>query len=378
MRDGMNHVEVQEENSIGATLYMEGGVLWLSAYEALKDTPYLPIGGGCTSVGTGFLLGGGWSFLSRSYGLGSDNVLSMRVVLANGTVVTADSATNSDLFWASRGGGGGNFGVVASFKLQTHKPRQEIMLIGQLCYEPFDPVIPTLMDWFLSELRAPMPNWMDIEPSWLLISDENSSTTDPKMFCMTVVCNGDPDSECAPIVDPIVAAYPPALNQLEAQTFSHWQLSHATITDGQGGYLYLTSGILPPGAMNAALVQQLMDALALAPSPKNLVLFHTGGGAIDDLQSTDTAFVHRGLELIIQIKAIFDDLAQEDANVAWVKSTRSIVEPYLSGSYVNYIDPRLSAWAPAYYGENYPRLLKIKHDVDPTNFFQFNQSIGRH
>ena len=60
----------------------------------------------------------------------------------------------------------------------------------------------------------------------------------------------------------------------------------------------------------------------------------------------------------------------------WVKSARSVVAPYLSGSYVNYIDSHLANWQHAFYGENYPRLLDIKRTVDPDNFFHFNQSVG--
>jgi FAD/FMN-containing dehydrogenase len=62
--------------------------------------------------------------------------------------------------------------------------------------------------------------------------------------------------------------------------------------------------------------------------------------------------------------------------MAWVKSTRAIVEPYLSGSYINYIDSYLEDWEVAYYGENYERLVRIKNDVDGDNFFHFNQSVG--
>lgn len=119
-----------------------------------------------------------------------------------------------------------------------------------------------------------------------------------------------------------------------------------------------------------------MQAMETAPSSKNIVLFHTGGGAIADIKNSDSAFFHRNVEVVIQIKAIWDDAADEDVNMQWVKSTRSIVEPYLTGSYINYIDAYLPDWQKAYYGLNYPRLLDIKQAVDPDNFFRFNQSIG--
>lgn len=118
-----------------------------------------------------------------------------------------------------------------------------------------------------------------------------------------------------------------------------------------------------------------MAAMENAPSNKNIVLFHTGGGEIANVGAEETAFVHRNVEVVIQIKSIWDAESDAELNINWVKSTRMIVEPYLTGSYVNYIDPYLADWKEAYYGANYARLLDIKNLVDPLNFFHFNQSI---
>ena len=107
IRDRMNGVELLADNAIGGTVRVESGALWKHIYDVTNTTDFLPVGGGCTTVGSGFLLGGGWSFLSRSYGLGSDNVISFRMVLANGTIVTASKEENEDIFW-TLGAGGGN------------------------------------------------------------------------------------------------------------------------------------------------------------------------------------------------------------------------------------------------------------------------------
>lgn len=291
--------------------------------------------------------------------------------------------------------------MVTSLVLQMHPPRSSNMLVGEYCWEPFDPAIPDLWTFWFEQFQI-WPDWMDIEPVWLLIAPESEAAetvrqsrytkqlnagesegksmgmnTDPRMFCFTVVCNGDPDSECAQYVDPIAAKFPPpVINSVEPQPFMQWQMANVEVTDAQDGFLYLTSGILPPGALTTAVITQLMDALKTAPSNKNLVLFHAGGGEISHISSSSTAFIHRDLELVIQIKAIWDNAEDEEINIAWVKSTRAIVSPLLSGSYINYIDPLLEGWQEAYYGENYPKLLKIKQTLDPNNFFRFNQSVG--
>ena len=301
-------------------------------------------------------------------------IISSLLVLANGTLVTVSNDRHSDLFWAIRGGGGGNFGIATSFELQMHRPNSPIMLVGELCWNPFDPVVLDLWTYWLNEYWHNAPNWFDIEPCFLPI---NQDYPDPRMFCFTVICNGDPDSECAPLVNHIVDSYPPVLNSVIAQPFMQWQLANVNITDAQEGYLYLTSGILAPGAFTVSLASKLIDALRVAPSLRNLVLFHTGGGKITSIPSNESAFPWRNVELIIQIKGIWEQPEDEEANVAWVKNTRSLVSSALSGSYINYIDPYLAEWQDAYYGHNYDRLLSIKQAVDPRNMFKFNQSIGQ-
>ena len=315
---GLN--KVKNLPSIGETgmMYVESGALWASVYVTAQDTPYIPIGGGCPTVGTsGFLLGGGWSFLSRSHGLGGDNILSLRIVLANGTAVTASRTANRDLFWACQGAGGGNFGVVTSFIIQTHVPRSERMLIGELCWPPFDKTtVEGVWYWWLN-FWPRMPSFLDVTPAWLLLDSADGmrrnkrsldgrtfTSSSARQFCFTVICNGDPASECRPIIDPLIQAFPPQTNTLEEIEYIEWSLANVNVTDAQEGFLYLTSGVLLPGAMTVPLISQLVDVLQAAPSEKNLILFHIGGGKIAELSPTDTSFVHRDIELLIQIKGV--------------------------------------------------------------------------
>lgn len=230
MRESFSNSRLLPDNEIGGTIYVEAGSLWKGVYETTQNTKYLPIGGGCTTVGGGFLLGGGWSFLSRSYGLGSDNVISFQMALANGTIAEASAQANTDLYWAVLGSGGGNFGVVLSFILQLHEPRSQRFLAGELCWEPFDPVIGDVWSWWLDAWET-MPSWMLFEPAWLLLSSDEKS--DPRMFCLTVICNGDPASECSPLVDPVVERFSPVVNDVVAQPFTTWQMANANVTDAQ-------------------------------------------------------------------------------------------------------------------------------------------------
>ena len=235
---------------------------------------------------------GGWSFLSRSYGLGCDNVISVRLVLANGTIVTASKHTNVDLFWSSQGGGGGNLYIATSFILNMPKPRSEIMVVGEVCWPPFDEVTMDLWGLWL-EYYPTMPRYMDMVPCWLPPEAADSTTgathrdgrrvtsdivgintrdtvdtidtvdalAEERLFCFTVICNGNPSEECDPIINPILHKYPPTVNTLQNIPFLDWQTANTDLTDAQGGNLYLTSGVLPKGGLTLDTINELSNAL---------------------------------------------------------------------------------------------------------------------
>ena len=107
------------------------GVQFRDLYAAAQEAGRLVIGGTCDSVSVaGCWLGGCYGTFSQLFGSGSSNLLSARVVLADGSLVVADACTNSDLFWSLRGGGGGLGGVVVEFTARSHAAPQWVMLGG--------------------------------------------------------------------------------------------------------------------------------------------------------------------------------------------------------------------------------------------------------
>ncbi len=113
----MNKIDVDEEKSV---FKIQGGVRNRELYEVLGSKHYPFPGGGCPTVGVaGLVLGGGWSYSNRLFGLACDNLLEIEMVNYEGKKINASEKNNEDLFWACRGAGGGNFGVITSmtFKL---------------------------------------------------------------------------------------------------------------------------------------------------------------------------------------------------------------------------------------------------------------------
>lgn len=357
---------------------MQAGVIFKELYLAAQNTGWTPVGGGCPYVGVGgFYQGGGWSFLSRSYGMAIDTLLSFEIVLADGRALTVDTSntcqldpTCRDLWWAVRGGGGGNFGVVTQYTAQMAKLPPEIF-VGQLCWAEDTKLLPRVWQWLLDAYKG-MPNWIQIDPGWLPLGTNGS-----RLFCHTVICNNGNVSACQEFVQPAVDIGEVAYVDMQTQAYLTWQIHHDSITSAQHGNLYLTNVMMDPGVVSSDVMVKLQQAVLSAPSSRNLIIFHLGGGQIMRVGSNETAFPHRNSQFVLQIKAIWgtNSTVDADENIKWVESLKAWLDPLSTGSYVNYIDPFLDNWETKYYTVNLPRLQQVKKAVDPTNLFHFNQSI---
>lgn len=116
--DKMRDVQVGEGNM---TVSFGGGCLWKDVDGALERYGLATVGGVVNHTGVGGLvLGGGHGWLAALHGLTIDNLISVEVVLADGSIVQASETQNSDLFWALRGAGA-QFGIATRFVSRAHK-----------------------------------------------------------------------------------------------------------------------------------------------------------------------------------------------------------------------------------------------------------------
>ena len=345
-------------------------------------------GGSCATVGIGGLaLGGGVGFTSRKLGLTCDNIQSVEIVTAAGQILTCDPTHHADLFWACRGGGGGNFGIVTAFTFAVH---------------PSSSVSTYFVEWPWANAAEAVAAWQAFAPTAPdeLFSVCDLLATDPAAGAHAhVVSSGQffgTEAELAALIQPLTSIGSPTTvvtrtrTALEAALF--WA-GCATDTVAEchtspRGSLQRSSfkaksdfvaKPLPPAAV-AALTGAIDARQAGSLLGRGSVLMDAYGGAINRVPKTATAFVHRDQLFAIQYVAELGSAAptpeRTAANDQWLASVHAAMRPSVSGqAYQNYIDPDLPGWAAAYYGSNLPRLRKVKRAYDPRNMFRFAQSI---
>lgn len=375
----LNRITFNPKNE---TVTAEMGVIWYDVYKFMQatNTGLIPVGGGCPTVAPpGFMLGGGYSFVSRSYGMSIDNLESLKIVTPDGELrhigVHSKSADDIDLFWACCGGGGGNFGIVVEMEMRVRKPNSKKMLVGQIRY-PLEMAQDVL--GYYNEWVETVPDAMAVYGYMGNQKDLIDKTTNVKVLGLTPVYNG----ECEEGIDLIqgLLKLKPINADLYNMTLPDWEFFNGNTTRVAGRSSYIRSTILPKGGMNNNVAKVIIDSMSKAPSSESFAVWTHAGGAIENVAPDGTAYVHRNSRFVPEIKAIWDLNKPGDTlkNVEWAYEFFENLSHAgnATGAYVNYIDPLQHNWTEKYYGHNYKRLLKIKEKVDPNNYFNFQQSVG--
>jgi hypothetical protein len=371
----MRAIRLNEKNR---HVHVQMGALWNDVYLFLMatGTGLIPIGGGCPTVGIpGFMQGGGYSFVSRSYGLSVDNLLELTIVTADGEVRRISESSNTkeerDLFWACRGGGGGNFGVVVEMEILVHQPNTPQMFTGQYRYhvDQAQEVLGFYNQWVES-----LPNEMAVYGIWGTQPDPADSTKIIKTFGFTAIFNGD-FAEGAALAEPLLG-FNPLTVQMTRFTLPEFEIVNGRTTLVDRRNAYIRSGMMAPRAFDSTVVEIMKNYMDAAPSPSTFMVWTHAGGKISDYPADSTSFAHRGARFVPEVKAIWDGNLATRTNVEWAYHFYRDLRPHFIGAYVNYIDPLLPHWAAEYYGDHYTRLVEVKRYWDPQNFFHFQQGVG--
>jgi len=328
--------------------------------------------GRCTSVGiAGFVLGGGFGFETRQFGLTSDLMVETEIVTANGDVLICNETENADLFWACRGGGGGNFGINTSFTMRTI---------------PIVPVTYGRLTWSLVDIEASWtalqevaitaPNAMGMRNG---ISRSRSAPGAPSMGQVSALfMYFGPEAEALEILGPAINAAPPTEVTILTGTIAD---ATAFVAEESSPNAFLAKSAYAEVPFPPEGVSTVVDFFRRWPDSSRAGVFalHSVGGVSNTVGRTTTAYVHRSAQAAFEFEADwFEDAtpAQVAENVAWIEALGAALAPYFNGeAYQNFIDPTLIDWPEQYYAENFSRLVEVKRRYDPGDTFRFPQSI---
>ena len=321
--------------------------------------------GTCPSVGIGgHALGGGFGLASRAWGLASDNVVSVQIVTADGKILVADSKHNSDLFWACRGGGGGNFGIVTRLTFRTHPVTQGSYFIASWPWAQVEQVLASFLGW--------APHAPDALGSLCRLA---AGPGGPSVQVFGQFLGSETKLKAA------LATLGPPATKLTTGTASwldlvrRWAgcLGHTLPScSAPGTQAFVGASDYIAKIPTAAQLTKFRTVIESRGAASGALLVDSYGGALSRISPASTAFVHRKVLSSIQYFAAGDPSSAR----AWVNSSRAALKPAVNGqAYVNYIDPALANWQQAYYGSNLSRLRTVKRKYDPHNLFHFAQSI---
>ncbi|MEE4578717.1 FAD-binding oxidoreductase [Paenibacillus polymyxa] len=361
----MNKVTVDRKNRVAI---VQTGNPLARVYKKLWNKRVAIPAGTAPDVGVaGLTLGGGIGLLSRKYGLTCDNLKQVKMVVASGRygakTIVANSKKHPDLLWASRGGGGGNFGVATEFTFRV-RPISKVSIYS--------------ITWKWSNLEKVLPAWQRWAPS---VTNRLTSTIEVAAKQVgTIVSTGQllgGAEELRRLIRPLLRAGTPVKVMVKTVPFieathffaeSDLNLEPKFKITGAYGFQPL-----PPEG-----VRIIRDFLAKAPNRHSSVWSQSLGGArsaVSRVSPTATAYPHRKAETIYELSARWRNSGEQERNIQWVERFRKALRPFVKGNYVNFPDLQIKNWPKAYYGVNFGRLKQVKRKYDPHNVFHFAQSI---
>jgi FAD/FMN-containing dehydrogenase len=345
----------------GGLATIGAGARLAQVYDGLHEhARTLPAGCGPTVGIAGLTLGGGLGLLGRAHGLTCDALVGARVVLADGRLVDCDADREPELFWALRGAGGGQFGVVTSLTFAAlPEPRATRFELSW----PDDAAAAVVAAWQAWSPDAPD----DVTANLSLVAEPGRPLR--VVAFGAALRGGDATSALLGTLADAVGTRPQTQVR-EGMSVRDLKRSFAELgTAGDGDRVTDNRSELFARPLPAAAIDALLEELTTGPAPGRRELGFTAmGGAYNRVPADATAFAHRGERFLL-------DHAGDDGTT-WVDRSWAVAHPHGSGRvYPNFPDPRLDGWADAYHGENLARLVAVKHAYDPERLFHFPQAV---
>ena len=344
------------------TVRADPGCTWIDFDAETAAHGLATTGGTVGSTGiAGLTLGGGLGFLMGSYGLTCDNVVSVDLVTADGSFITASEESHADLFWGIRGGGG-NFGVVTSFEYRLHPVDR--LLAGLVAY-PIEHARAALE--LFREITATGPD--ELSCAFVMVTVPDGG---PPIAAIAACYNGSiEDGER--LIAPIRRLGPPLDDGIRPMTYPEVQRIFAEIPFGLQNYWkghFVRD--MPDDAIEATV-----ESFESVTSDHSAILIEAPHGAVGRVPDDATAFGQRQARFNMSALAIWEDPADPERHIRWVRDYANSIAPYSSGDYVNYLadDASSDDIASAYGRQRFERLVALKNRYDPSNTFRFNSNI---
>jgi FAD/FMN-containing dehydrogenase len=368
----------------GDAVVVGGGTRLGEVYGSLLEQDLAIPAGSCPSVGVaGLTLGGGLGIIGRKHGLTSDHLLGAQVVLADGRVIDCDDQHDEELFWALRGAGAGNFGVVTSLTFRTLRAPYATNFH---------------LAWPSSRAAAVIDAWQSWAPAApeelaasLLIGAGAELDERPSLGVFGVMLGTE--SDVSGLVEELVGR---ARSDPESEFRKHMSFRETTrywgdraarepVTAEPPGWELRGHRFIKSEFFQRPFSSELIDALlenfvnGRVGGQTRELDFSPWGGGYNRVRADATAFVHRSdrfwLKHATEVQPGASASAKEAAH-DWVRRSWATVHPVGTGGvFPNFPDPDLTEWAHAYFGANLNRLLSIKARYDPENVFRFHQSL---
>ncbi|KAL7788376.1 hypothetical protein V8C37DRAFT_418385 [Trichoderma ceciliae] len=358
---------------------LQGGALWGNAYKELvnqKINKYVINGGRCPTVGvSGFILGGGLSPFTRSFGMGCDTLKEITIVTADGEKVTVKDTDDpkSDkgrLFWALCGAGGGNFGIVVEMKLRVQKLEGDKVVAGRYTWSPDPLKMNDFMKTMQAFYTAAWPNQLTIDSSWLCDLQQNSLGVR-----FLVYHNGNK------------AEFDKLINDNITNDDLAKQLKKRSLEEPSSLFLHETlfvfkNNVKDIEAITAIIKNNMTTFKKKFPGERGLLQvtwIHAGGKAASRLRSA-TAFRWRDCVYHTYIMVQWFEKFLEQDMRDFLNEFKKELRPYSMmghAAFINFPDRALASdiHEKAYYGNNRGELQKIKKIWDRDNFFNWEQGV---
>lgn len=330
----------------------------------------VPIGS-VTSTGlAGLTLGGGFGWLMRKYGLAIDQLLSVEVVTPSGEVVHADEASNADLFWGLRGGGG-NFGIVTKFEYRL-QPVGPMVLSG-------------LMLWPLDEAPAVARfyrEWADAAPDDLTTAlilrrapalDMIPRSLHGRPVVAMACCWLGSVERGQKVLEPLRRLRSSVVDLISVRPFvEHQAMFDPAFPPG----IWIHSKAADVRSLADDVIDVLIDYAARTTSSRSGIICWQLGGAVGRVGELETPFGSRSSAYLVDILGATDSEPGFDHERSWARECWNALTPHRAGAYVNWLmDEGEQRVREAYGEQRYARLQSVKRHWDPSNFFRLNQNI---